>query len=287
MKVIFFYLITGSKSRRTVIIVTWKWYLKFIKSEKWLIIYFKMHRKFLLKFLGTISLRLVIELVTNVSLIGCIRNYRSFVGIGDRLLFPFFSSLARLLSCQSAGVLQAHPAPVKGRVWRLHPIRFRLISLFFRVGERDLRHWVICSPLPEPCPPSLLSSTLLPIHLLWLCLWLWNTLPHDMHTHTLAGIKAGKKSAATECSSCPGGNANWAGSWLWRDRLNSPLKLTQLKLSKLWLQMGRGEFHCRFYRLLGEILPQHSGMMSLLKRSDTKINKTQSCIVGWWNMTEL
>lgn len=70
--------------------------------------------------------------------------------------------LLTFLSCQSAGVLQACPATVKGLVWPLHPIRLRLISLFFRVKDRDEeRHWALCnpprpphSPSPPPCYPS-------------------------------------------------------------------------------------------------------------------------------------
>lgn len=47
-----------------------------------------------------------------------------------------------------------------------------------------------------------------------------------------------------------------------------------VKYSVLWLQTGRGEFHCRFYRLQSKILPQHSGNIST-QTSDREIIKTR------------
>lgn len=44
-------------------------------------------------------------------------------------------------------------------MWPLHPIRLRLIGLFFRLEERDEeRHWALCNPAP-PLPPLLHKAT--------------------------------------------------------------------------------------------------------------------------------
>lgn len=172
------------------------------------------------------------------------------------------------LSVLPVGVLQAWPGLVKGQVWPLHPIRVWLISLFFRVEERDeKRHW--------PPAPSCLSSTRLPIHLLWLCLWLWksfgfqqkassdHTLQHDAHTHS--SWHKGWKNCLPQSTPFvwlempPEQGLGHEGT------LNIPLKVILVKFSKLWLHTGRGQFHCRFYSLQRRILPHHSRMMSLLR----------------------
>lgn len=161
----------------------------------------------------------------------------------------------------------------KGQTWPLHPIRFRLISLFFRVEGRDEeRHWALCNPPP----PSLLSSTLLPIHLLWLCLWLWksfgfqqkansdHTFHHDVHTHSSWHKGWKKKISCHRVLLLSGWKCHRNKVLTMREHLNTPLKIILVKFSKLWLQAGWGEFHCRFYGLQRRILPHHSGMMFLL-----------------------
>lgn len=104
------------------------------------------------------------------------------------------------LSVLPVGVLQAWPGLVKGQVWPLHPIRLWLISLFFRVEERDeKRHWTWCNPLPPPVfPPPGYPSTCCGFVCGFGRALAFSKKPavtthfSTMHTHTRAGIKGGK-----------------------------------------------------------------------------------------------
>lgn len=161
------------------------------------------------------------------------------------------------LSHQSAGVLQACPTSVKGWAWPLHPIRLLLISLFFRVEERDEgRHWALWKP-PQLPPPLFYPATHPPAVALSVALeelWLLAKkkkkpilTTHLTHMHTLKLASRLEKWVATKCSSWPDGNA--IGAEFLKGHLKSSLKVIPGKFSPLWLQTGRGKFHCRFYRL--------------------------------------
>lgn len=117
---------------------------------------------------------------------------------------------------------------------------------------------------PTHLPPCRLSSTLLPIHLLWLCLWLWKSFCFQQkkantdHTlnrcaHTRAGIKTGKVSWH-KALLLSGWKCHRNRVLTIRGHLKSPLTVILVNYSPLWLQTGRGKFHCCFYRLREKFL---------------------------------
>lgn len=60
-------------------------------------------------------------------------------------------------------------------------------------------------PSVTPCLPSLLSSTQLPIHLLWLCLWLWKS---------FGFLKKEKKALTTHFNmTCTHTHSSWHKDW--------------------------------------------------------------------------
>lgn len=159
--------------------------------------------------------------------------------------------------------LTASWRPLKGRAWPVHPIRLWLISLFFRVKERDEgRHWVFGSPHPFASLPSLLHPATHPpavalsvaLEELLLSVKKANT-DHTLNrrAHTRAGIKTGKVSWH-KALLLSGWKCHRKRVLTMRGHLKSPLTLILVNYSPLWLQTGRGKFHCCFYRLREKFL---------------------------------
>lgn len=175
---------------------------------------------------------------------------------------------------------------VKGQVWPLHPIRLLLISLFFRVEQRDEgRHWALSNPLcflpsplhPATLPPAVALSVALE-EILGFQHKKSQHWPHTKQTYTHLRWHQDGKNEQTMSALLV-----WMEMPLEQGSDHSgTLKISPqvilVKFSVLWLQTGRGEFHCRFYRLQSKILPQHSGNVST-QTSDREIIKTRCSMI--------